>query len=94
MGLRAAFKLIRRYIDVYDCNSISRIISRWAPRSENATEDYIRYVCKSTGIGADDVLSYKNKWAMIKIIKAMAKVESQAELSLEDLNTAYSLSLV
>lgn len=43
-GLRALVVLMRRYINDYDCRSVEKIISRFAPPSENNTRNYIRYV--------------------------------------------------
>lgn len=43
-GLRVLVVLMRRYINDYDCRSVEKIISRFAPPSENNTRNYIRYV--------------------------------------------------
>lgn len=42
-GLRAAAILLCRYVRQGD-NTVDKIISRWAPPSENATDVYIAYV--------------------------------------------------
>ncbi len=49
-GWRAAFKLLTRtYYHVYRLYTIERIITRWAPPTENDTEAYIKRVSELTG---------------------------------------------
>lgn len=43
-GIRAALVLLRTYKYKYHCVTISQIISRWAPPSENDTQKYIDMV--------------------------------------------------
>lgn len=45
-GLRAGFCLLRNYIKG-DYNTVAKVISRYAPPSENDTKKYIKYVCDS-----------------------------------------------
>lgn len=44
MGYRAAMKLLYNYIFKYDCKSIESLITRFAPPSENNTQNYIDYI--------------------------------------------------
>lgn len=43
-GLRAALVLLRTYYDKYGCDTIRKVIERWAPPSENDTNRYINQV--------------------------------------------------
>lgn len=45
-GYRAALRTMRTYITKYGANTIEKIISRWAPPSENNTLSYISNVCR------------------------------------------------
>ncbi|MFT5755394.1 MAG: hypothetical protein ACI9LM_000101 [Alteromonadaceae bacterium] len=45
-GFRAAYKILMTYRNKYDLRTISDIIHRWAPTSENDTQAYIDYVSK------------------------------------------------
>ena len=45
-GYRAALRTMRTYINKYGANTIEKIISRWAPPSENNTLSYISNVCQ------------------------------------------------
>lgn len=44
-GIRALIVILRRYIKVYKCNDVQKIIERFAPPSENNTRAYVRFVC-------------------------------------------------
>ena len=43
-AVRALIALLHTYYYKYNCNSISLLISRYAPSSENDTDSYINYV--------------------------------------------------
>lgn len=55
-GVRAFIILIHNYIHIKGLRTVRQIVSTYAPKSENDTEGYIRYVCFSTGFDDDDVL--------------------------------------
>lgn len=91
-GLRAAFVVLRRYIDVYKLNTISRIVSRWAPNSENNTLAYIRRVSNSMKYDADAPLSYQDKQKMFAMVKAMVQVECGRAVDDVDIEAGYILA--
>ena len=80
-GLRAAFILIRRYITKYKLCTISAIISRWAPETENLTMAYINHVERLSGI---------DKQRLFSIVTAMCWVESLYKPSQQELESAWS----
>jgi len=57
-GIRAMVRLIYTYRDQYGLNTISKIISRWAPGTENDTAAYIDAVSRSMGVPPRQVLEY------------------------------------
>ena len=77
-GIRAAFCLLRTYKKKYNLNCIADIIMRWAPPNENQTAQYIRNVCRWTGIGGMQRLTEAD-WPIL--IQAMARQETGVELS-------------
>lgn len=91
-GLRAAFIILRRYIEVYKLNTISKIVSRWAPSSENNTLAYIRRVSAMMKYDADAPISYHNKQRMIALIKAMSTVECGVPVDNVDIEAGYILA--
>lgn len=74
-GWRAAFKLLRKYIISYKCNTVRKIISRWAPENENYTETYIKYVASKVAEGADGEIPAESP-AILLIAAAMCEMEN------------------
>lgn len=89
-GYRAAFVTLRNYINKHKCDTVAKIISRWAPRNENNTEAYIKTVCKKTGFTRDQVIK-ANFDDLSKLVYAMAFVESMATPSTATLRYSWSL---
>ena len=89
-GYRAAFIILRNYINKHQCNSVAKIIARWAPSSENNTASYINTVCKKTGYKPDTVIrpQYND---LSKLVYAMAWVESMAAPSTKTLRLAWDI---
>ena len=87
-GIRAALKLLRTYRDKYAATSIKEIITRWAPPTENKTDDYIAAVCRLTSFGGNERLTEK-EWPAL--IKAMAVIESRLLISDETIAAAKEL---
>lgn len=76
-GFRAAFITLRTYYNVHKCRTLSQIITRWAPPSENATVKYIKTVSERTGIDPNETLPpiSMSHFHWIRIVLAMAYVE-------------------
>lgn len=91
-GLRAGFVLLRRYIVRYKLNTVRLIISRWAPSTENKTEDIIGRVSKFMAIGPDDVLSYENKSQMCDLVQGMCLVECGQLICMSEIRYGYELA--
>ena len=98
-GCRAALKLLRTYYEKHRCCTISRIIRRWAPETENNVQAYIRNVSSMTGIGATTPLppmKEETKIVWCDIVLAMATVEcgltpKQKELMAPHIEIAWRL---
>ena len=91
-GIRAAFIILRRYINRYNLNTVRLIVERWAPRSENATEKYIQYVCKEMNIIPETTISYEDKDTMCKLVAAMAFVECGQHVDEREIEKGYCLA--
>ena len=77
-GLRAALKLLRTYYTKHGCKTITQIISRWAPETENQVVAYIKAVSQRTGIAPDAPLPPMKQETQVlwcDIVLAMAMVE-------------------
>lgn len=89
-GFRAALKLIQNYISSGN-NTIRKIISKWAPPTENPTSSYISNVCSRIGINPDDIVNGNNKEQMTNIVYAMAISENGYAPSWTDVNAGWDL---
>ena len=76
-GVAQMYKQLAKY-EREGRNTIEKIISRWAPESENGseTEAYIREVSKRMGIDRNAQISMANPAQAASLISAMAKHES------------------
>ena len=83
-GYRAAFRVLRTYINNYKCDTIRKIISRFAPKNENHTENYIRVVSERSGIPENDIVYPDNREMMVRIVAAMSYVENGREAEMAD----------
>jgi hypothetical protein len=72
-GTRGIFTLINTYRTRYNLNTISGIITRYAPPSENNTAAYIRNVSSWTGIPADRPVTDPE---IKKVVAAIVKQEN------------------
>lgn len=80
LGIRAALVLVRNYMSGYNgktpkFNTIAKIIRRWAPPTENATDRYINFVADAVSTPKDLPLSFGNRALICDILRAMAFVE-------------------
>ena len=93
MGLRAGFIIIRNYFKKRAAvNTITTIISRWAPPSENNTAAYIREVSRRSGIDPNEPLRFDEKNKLCRIVQAMCWVECGQEVSFGRIENAYELA--
>lgn len=75
-GYRAAFKVLRTYIVKYQCNTVDKIIARWAPSSENDTNSYIKSVVSQTNIASGSKINPDTKDIMVDLVCAMSRQEN------------------
>lgn len=95
-GVRAGFILIKRYMSGYNglterFNTIEKIIRRWAPPTENATQKYIDAVAQETGISPRLKLSFDDRRSMCAIVGAMIHVECGQTIDPSIIETGYDL---
>lgn len=91
-GIRAAFIILRRYIEKYGRNTVALIISSWAPSSENNTKAYIKFVCEKAQIPEDRIIKYDDKDVMIRLVDAMIQYECGQQVKEEKVQCAYEIA--
>lgn len=88
-GCRAAFIILKRYMTRYKLVTITDIISRWAPVSENNTRCYIDAVVERTGYSALKELDFYSADHMIRLFEAMSLVECGEIIPFDVVSAAY-----
>lgn len=84
-GIRALIKLIENYIVLSDCYSVNLIISRYAPSTENNTEDYIKFVEDAVyDVGGNPHCVTIGSHTFFEIVKAICKYETNYDLTLTE----------
>lgn len=91
-GLRAGFILINNYIRMKQLDTVEKIIRRWAPPSENNTENYINTVCCLMHIKRDMKIFSSCTCQLLALVRAMAFVEVGKKYDWCTLLSAYIMS--
>jgi len=73
-GYRAMFVLLKSYLD-RGYNTITKILNRYAPPSENDTQAYIDHVVRLTGFSPHQVLQHEPS-VMKKLVAAISTHEN------------------
>jgi hypothetical protein len=73
-GIRAGVKNLQTYYTKYNLMTVTTIISKWAPPTENHTQNYINYVASALGVSPTAVISYTTD-TFSKLVAAMSEVE-------------------
>lgn len=90
-GVRAAMVLLRNYaIQLKRC-TVKDYITRWAPPSENNTQNYIDFICKQIDYPSNINLYFRDRPRFIAMVRAMGKMESNYIIPDEILNDAYDM---
>ena len=95
-GIRAAFRLMRNHITGFGGTrprreTVAELVSVWAPATENNTKAYIAQVCKWADCTPASHIDPHDDILIIRIARAMAKVECGVWLDVELFYEAYEL---
>ena len=82
-GYRAAWKILQTYYERFCTQgkpyTVRNIIERWAPPTENDTENYIRTVLKLSGLGGNENFPQPSRGGcyerMERLLRAMTTME-------------------
>lgn len=77
-GIRAIAKILQKYHYTYGLGSVSEIIGRWAPQSENNTAAYAYAVADFLGVSPDDRLDFSAPSTMFGLVAAIIRHENGA----------------
>lgn len=90
-GYRAMFQTLNTYSNKYGLDTIRKMISRWAPPTENDTEAYIKAVSDRSGTPPDSRITTTNRDVMVPIVAAMSRVENGEDARMADVEAGWTL---
>jgi hypothetical protein len=94
-GIRALMRDIINDIEQDKLDTITKLITAYAPPSENNTQAYINAVSNATGIGANEKLYPRNTSTLVGLVKAIVSHENgsahASKVSMQDINDAISI---
>ena len=89
-GYRAAFVMLGTYLSRSQ-NTIEKIITKWAPPSENNTQAYVSAVVKYSGVARDKQLTAADGADYILIVAAMSFVENGVNADINQVKAGFDL---
>lgn len=86
-GVRAMARLLINYYDDYKCDTVTKIVKRWAPEKGHAngksytqnTNGYIQHVCALSGLSANEKLNLHSFDHLAPLVRAMMYHETAGE---------------
>lgn len=73
-GIRAIAKILLNY-QAAGLNTLRKIVSRWAPPSENNTTAYVAGVAHDVGVGPDQLVDLHTQPRLVSVMKALVRHE-------------------
>ena len=89
-GYRAAFVTLGTYLS-RGWNTIEKIITKWAPPTENNTESYIVHVERWSGVPRNKELTARDGSDYILIVAAMSFVENGQNADISAVQAGFKL---
>jgi hypothetical protein len=83
-GYRAILTVLTTYYDKYQLKTIRGILTRYAPPSENQTENYIAFLSRNSGFDPGQVLT---KADLMKLIPGIVKMENGINITAGEVQT-------
>lgn len=74
-GVRASAKLFRNYQSTYNLRTTRQLIGRWAPPSENDTDEYVRAVAGRVGVAPDQPIDLTGTETAYRFLRAVFRHE-------------------
>ena len=78
-GIRALAILLKNYYEKYGLDTVTKIIKRYAPHTENDTDAYIESVSRALGVLPKRRINPTEPEVMLKLIKAIILYENGSQ---------------
>lgn len=90
-GYRAMFMLLHTYQRRHGLNTIREMITRYAPPSENHTDEYVRAVAIWASLEPDRKITTTCRNFMVPVVAAMSRVENGVKAVMADVEAGWEL---
>ncbi|MEG0788997.1 MAG: structural protein P5 [Alistipes sp.] len=90
-GYRAIFMLLYTYQKRHRLQTVTEMISRWAPPSENHTQQYIRYVADAVGVTPDQKINTLDRPTMLRFAAAISQIENGTAADPDEVEEGFNL---
>lgn len=91
-GYRAAFIILRKYINKYGRNTIHKIVDSWAPDGRRFQDAYMHSVSQWCALDVDAPIRYSDKKTMCAIVQGMARVENGVPVEMKPIELGYEMA--
>ncbi|HJB84111.1 MAG TPA: structural protein P5 [Candidatus Alistipes merdigallinarum] len=92
-GIRAMFHLLNNYRVLYGCDTLEKLIGRWAPPVENDTERYLSFVSEQSGVAKNGKIATTEREVMVPVVQAMIRMENGVDVPLKEIEAGWRLFL-
>jgi hypothetical protein len=75
-GIRALATVLLTYYRQHNLKTISGIVKRFAPPTENDTQSYIMAVSQEVGVKPDEIINVSNRDTLEKLVTAIIRHEN------------------
>lgn len=75
MGIRAAAELLKNYYQKHGCDTVRKIITRYAPNIENPTDSYTDFIADWCAVKPDEALIVTDPSIMYALISGIIHFE-------------------
>lgn len=93
LGIRALAKILLTYQDKHGLNTITGVISRWAPPSENNIEAYVDDVAGRCAVRPDDLIDLHDIPVLTRLVSAIIHHETGEFILSDIINSGIAMAL-
>lgn len=90
-GYRAMMITLRNYVRLHGCRTLSDIVNRYAPPSENDTSAYLAHVCNLMRVPATHVPDLEDKTTLCILVRAMSRMENGVDAEPAEVEAGWKL---
>lgn len=93
-GIRAMMVILRNYQRKYGLKTVTSIISRWAPPTENDTKAYIKRVAGDLKISPTKEIDLRDNGLLIDLVKSIIRHENSNRMPYNETQLAEAVRMI